>query len=177
MTLRRDPEKVRAWLRGSQNAAIERARGREGQRSTALRSATPPSDFCNEQGEPVRPATLKRRRRRRREKFVPTDWTRRVFALQGSFCVVTGQRAEQAHHAVPVSLLIDKGLGSHAGDPRNGVPVTRRVHERHETAYERILRSCLPTSVFEFAAEHGLEWYLERDQIYPRIPPLRKGRV
>ena len=166
--LRPDPEKVRAWQQRSRDTAIERARGREGMKSLQLRAAKP---------ESLRAPSMKRSRRSPRDRWVPRDWTRRVFEMHGAVCVVTGQRAVQAHHAIPVQTLVQRGLAQHAGDPRNGVPVSKRVHERHEQAVERILVACLPQSVFEFAADHGLEWYLERQQIYPRVPPAWKGRL
>ena len=191
--LRADPEQVCAWLQRSRDTAIERARGREGMSSMALRnSATQPADFRDADGKRVSPrdatpaeyravngSSKSKRQRpwRDRRKVVPRDWTRRVFEMHGAVCVVTGQRAHQAHHAIPVQVLIREGLAEHAGDPRNGVPVTKRVHERHEQAVERILVACLPASVFEFAREHGIDWYLDNERIYPRIPPAWKGRL
>jgi hypothetical protein len=180
--LRPDPEQVRAWQQRSRETAIERAYGREGMQSISARQANP-EEYARANGisgssigwHGNRPKG--RRRRTPRDRFVPRDWTRRVFELHGAVCVVTGQRAQQAHHGLPVQLLIREGLAEFAGDPRGGVPVTKRVHERHETAHERILLSCLPASVFELAAELGLDWYLEDERVYPRIPPAWRGRL
>lgn len=93
---------------------------------------------------------------------MPADWFDRVVALQGPLCVVTRRRAQHAHHAFEVQWLASNGLGWLASDPRIGVPVTRRVHERHTLAVRRIPRRRLPPSVELVAFELGLEWYLER---------------
>lgn len=105
--------------------------------------------------------------RLRRRQVVPRNWKRRVADLHGWRCVVTGCAADQAHHVVPVRILIQEGLEAFAGDPRNGVPVARLVHELHEHRLVRIPRAALPARVFEFVAELNLAWYLERH--YPDV--------
>lgn len=86
-------------------------------------------------------------------------WDAAMKSTEGR-CVVTGRYAEEIHHAIPRQSLRHRGLD--IWDPRNGVPVTRRTHERHTTAVERIPRECLPASVEEYASEIGLTHLLDR---------------
>ena len=83
--------------------------------------------------------------------------------LHDCACVVCGTRRNlDGHHAIPKRVLLRLGLGDYVMDKRNRVPVCRHDHESHECAHRRILRAELPASVFEFVAELGLEWYLDR---------------
>jgi hypothetical protein len=66
------------------------------------------------------------------------------------------------HHAIPGRLLRALGLHDYLSDTRNRVPLTRRRHERHESRVEPLTREELPDSVWEFADELGLRWYLEK---------------
>lgn len=78
-------------------------------------------------------------------------------------CVVCGTRTRlDGHHAIARRHLIRLGLGDFIMDTRNRVPVCRPDHESHECAYRRIRRDELPASVFEFARELGLDYYLDR---------------
>jgi hypothetical protein len=111
---------------------------------------------------------------RREEKTLPgaTGWTQRVFALYGNLCVVCSKpgrpvRAVQAHHATPKRTIIARGDNELAYDQRNGVPVCKRCHERHETATRRIPRSKLPEGVIRWAYEHDFGWYIDKRDIYP----------
>lgn len=71
----------------------------------------------------------------------------------------------QGHHAVAKSKLRQLGLTAACMDLRNRVSVCEHRHEQHTTGYRPIPRELLPASVFEFAAEHGLGWYV--DKHYP----------
>lgn len=78
-------------------------------------------------------------------------------------CVVCGTRRNlDAHHAVPRRALIRLGFADYVMDKRNRVWACRHDHESHENRHRPIRRCELPASVFEFAAELGLEWYIDR---------------
>lgn len=83
-------------------------------------------------------------------------------ASTGGRCAVSGAWADDAHHVIPKQSLKRRNLHAHLWDARNGIPLARRVHERHTTAVERIERSALPPAAEEFAAELGLSHLLER---------------
>lgn len=81
-----------------------------------------------------------------------------------------GDAAEslEAHHVIP-----QQTLRSHARlhgltapellwDPRVGVAVSGRRHDRHHSGHEPIRRAELPPDVFEFAEQYGLGWYIDR---------------
>lgn len=78
-------------------------------------------------------------------------------------CVVCGTHINlDGHHIIPRRVLVRHGFSEYVMDRRNRAAVCRHDHESHESAHRRILRAELPASVFEFAAELGLEWYLDR---------------
>ena len=82
---------------------------------------------------------------------------------ENGHCVVCGTRCNlDGHHAIPRRVLIRLGFFEHVMDKRNRVWVCRHDHESHECRHRPILRAELPASVFEFASELGLEWYLDR---------------
>lgn len=97
-------------------------------------------------------------------------WTQRVLALYGRRCVVCGARAVQGHHAVPRQTIVAReGEGTPLEyDARNGVPVCLACHAAHEGASRRIGYWRLPEGVVEWAREHGFEWVLDREQVYPK---------
>lgn len=76
------------------------------------------------------------------------------------------------HHAIPEQRLRrharDLGVAEYrlAYDPRVGLPVTRRRHERHHSGVEPIRRDELPRSVIAFCHEWSLTHVLDR--IYPK---------
>lgn len=180
--LRTDPEKQRAWEERARERALERARGREGQKSTALRAATAPSDFRDAGGKLIFPPAIDRNGnrivswrqtnpKRRRDRVAGLrGFTQRVKSLHGGKCLVCGHRAVQAHHIVPLRTLFAQGedvaqeLG---GDQRNGMPVCKTCHERHEQAFKRIPRSKLPAIAIEWAEAYGFAWYVEDRRVYP----------
>jgi hypothetical protein len=84
-----------------------------------------------------------------------------VCPLEGGFCI--GE--VQGHHILSKQLLRRRGLFFEMLDHRNRLPVCEYRHEQHTTGYKPIPRAALPESVFEFAKELDLEWYL--DKHYP----------
>lgn len=78
-------------------------------------------------------------------------------------CVVCGTRRNlDGHHAIPRRVLIWNHLDEFVMDKRNRVPVCRHDHESHENRHRPIRRDELPLSVFEFADELDLGWYIAR---------------
>lgn len=71
-----------------------------------------------------------------------------------------------AHHVAPLQALKREGVPEAAWyDPRNGMPLCRYHHGRHESGAERVPRELLADDHWEFAREHGMEYMLER--MYP----------
>lgn len=75
----------------------------------------------------------------------------------------------QAHHVIAQEVLRrlaragtldDRQLAAILWDPRNGLSVCRRHHDRHTLAASRIPAGALDAEHRAFAAEHGLERYL-----------------
>jgi hypothetical protein len=98
-------------------------------------------------------------------------------------CVVSGEPAVDAHHVIPkrairryVSARVRDGSVSRDAskgtlrrllwDQRNGIAVSRRVHDEHENRKRPIPRRCIPEAAVAFARELELEWMIERD--YPK---------
>lgn len=110
-----------------------------------------------------RTALRRRTPLRVRLKPAPKDPGRHEWGEGLGPCVVcgTGFRV-QGHHAVPKRVLKWYGLDASLWDIRNRVPVCRHDHESHETRARPIPRGLLPVSVFEFADEVGLGWYIDR---------------
>jgi hypothetical protein len=110
----------------------------------------------------------------------PADWRVAVYKASGGRCIISGARADgpsdprfDAHHVLPKGELRARGLLQRVWDPRNGVLLAEREHQRHEGAFLRVPRSKLPAVVWEFAAEldalAGTEWATVRlERIYPR---------
>lgn len=94
--------------------------------------------------------------------------------VKGKPCAVCGRPDRvQGHHVISQQTLrkvaSERGLDVSAvlWDERNGIPVCESEHSAHTSAKKRIPRSCLPLAAFQFAAELGLTWLIERD--YPKI--------
>jgi len=68
----------------------------------------------------------------------------------------------QAHHIIRKSTLLALGFHDFVMDKRNRLAVCEHRHEQHTCAHRLIPRRLLPASVFEFAEELGLGWYLDR---------------
>lgn len=71
------------------------------------------------------------------------------------------------HHLVTQQQIkkVVRGIdarGFRLNDERNIVPVCRRHHDLYHGCRLRIPREALPAGVEDFAAELGLEWWLER---------------
>lgn len=73
----------------------------------------------------------------------------------------------QAHHIVPRQQC--RKHGAPEWDTRNGMPVTKRRHERHHSRVEPIHRTELPDEVFLFLADYPAlqPWF---DRTYPSAP-------
>lgn len=144
--LKPDPEKVREFLRRGQVAGAKSLRASAQRAARAGRPAEGPLD--------------------------PATWRENVFAASAGRCIITGARARDAddrrfhcHHPLPKGVLRARGLHGHVWDDRNGVLVTRAVHERHEHGAgdeHRIPRERLPAGVWAFAQEldelDGTSW-------------------
>jgi hypothetical protein len=75
----------------------------------------------------------------------------------------------EAHHVLPKSKLKDLGITAHEDlyDERNGVGLCEYHHARH-TNYApggRMPRELVPESVYDFAAEHTIEFLIDAE--YP----------
>lgn len=103
---------------------------------------------------------LKRGRRKPVGVIVADIWRE---GLHEERCVVCGiGRNLDGHHAIPKRVLRRLGFGDYVMDKRNRVPACRHDHESHENRHRPIRRDELPASVFEFARDLCLEWYLDR---------------
>lgn len=110
---------------------------------------------------PLKRKTGLRRGRRKPVGVIVADIWRD--GLHSQRCVVCDTRQNlDGHHAIPKRVLLRLGYGDHVMDKRNRVPVCRHDHESHESRHRPIRRDELPASVFDFATELGLEWYIER---------------
>ena len=81
-----------------------------------------------------------------------------VCPLEGGVCI--GE--VQGHHILSKQLLRRRGLFFEMLDHRNRLAVCEHRHEQHTTGYKPIPRAALPASVFEFAKELDLEWWLDK---------------
>lgn len=110
---------------------------------------------------PLQRKTRLRRGRRKPVGVIVADIWRD--GLHRERCVVCGTRSNlDGHHVVPRRVLIRNGFADFVMDRRNRAAACRRCHESHECRHRPILRGELPASVFEFAAELRLEWYIDR---------------
>lgn len=77
-------------------------------------------------------------------------------------CAVCNRQAHHGHHIITKQELRRRGAAELLWDLRNMLPVCADCHARHHHAFRRIRRRELPAAAFEFAAELGLEWLIER---------------
>jgi 5-methylcytosine-specific restriction endonuclease McrA len=94
------------------------------------------------------------------------------------------RRGLEAHHGLPKAAIEDFARSERLSqeernrllwDPRNGVALCQRCHERHTTAFSRLSRAKLPKRVWAFALElnamatrQGKEWATVRlEREYP----------
>lgn len=94
------------------------------------------------------------------------DFKVAVLALDGG-CLVHDDPADcygdvEAHHVTTQQQLRRAGRHDLLWDPRNGMAVCDRAHDRHHLGYQRIPLACVPTRCVEFAREHGFERVLDR---------------
>lgn len=138
-----DPEKVREF--------IQRGRATSLSRSDALRQGRTAPKASRGSDRPVAP---------REDQVAPWRWRCTVLLLDHGLCVMCGagpffadqdRWTWQAHHPVHKQILPEE----RKWDPRNGVVLCRRCHERHETWTARIPREKLPARCMEFATELG----------------------
>jgi hypothetical protein len=165
VALRRDTEKSRAFQQRGR-APLSKGETFTGREANRIVQGGPPS------------ATPKKPRRKRRRESLPgrKGWTKRVFTLYGRWCLAcppkNQERAVQAHHVIPLSTILDashlseKERAERAYDARNGMPVCKRCHERHETATKRIPLGKLLPQHLEWADDNGFTYYIERGRIY-----------
>lgn len=71
--------------------------------------------------------------------------------------------AIQAHHVVDKDYIRRRVSKDPAVvyDPRNGMPVCRRCHEKHTLAVKRLSIRLIPFPAWEFAREHNVEHRIE----------------
>ena len=131
-------------------------------------------------------ANLRRARPKRREPGAGLQWRRGLgpcivcpyeARLAGAVCTCESAPTThcmvhgicrgpiEGHHAVEKQALKRRGLHRYLDDIRNRVPVCHERHEQHTSRVKPIPRGVLPASVFEFAAELGLTWWV--DKHYP----------
>lgn len=72
----------------------------------------------------------------------------------------------QGHHIIPKRTLKQQHFTDHVWDDRNGLGLCAWHHQRHENYRQRVPRDLLPEAVYEFAAELGIMWMLDRE--YPK---------
>jgi len=118
---------------------------------------------------PLRAGAARLRRRPRANPVsVAEQAAREAWKLDLGACVVCPAEggacrgSVQGHHAIGKQTLKRLGLRRLLWDRRNRVPVCEHRHEQHTSGYRPIPRELLPASVFEFAEEVGLGWWLDR---------------
>lgn len=115
----------------------------------------------------VKRTPLKRGRRRKPAAVIERDLWRhdlgpcRVCYQLGLAC----SGPVQGHHVLTQQALRKRGFEEFLWDKRNRLATCEGAHMRHHTRIRPIPRELLPDSAFEFAAELGLTWLLER--VYP----------
>jgi hypothetical protein len=174
--LRSDPQATSAWQQRSRERALERARGREGMASAALRAATAPGDFRDADGEvlPAKPllpglSTLKRTKRKK-QIVVPKGVRQSALRRSEGLCIVclydalrrgqmrqTACRATQLHHVLP-----QRTWPEFAKCVEILVGICPACHQNHESAFRRIPWAALPQCAVDFARRHRLDWFIER---------------
>lgn len=106
---------------------------------------------------------LRARPSRRRGEIVSSIWRRDlggciVCPFEGGIC----QGPVEAHHLIPAQVLRKHGLEAFLMDHRDRVGVCSRRHEQITTAYRPFPVELLPDSFFEFAADTGLMWWVDK---------------
>jgi hypothetical protein len=135
--LKSDPEQVRAWTERSRERARQQAR----------------EDAGNGQV----------RTRRKRKVKIPAEVRERVAARTDGYCICgCGRWAFEIHHVLPEGKFPELAKAE-----SNYVAVNPVCHARHENAFRRLRRDCLPQYVLDLAAtDSRYQLYLERT--YPK---------
>lgn len=96
-------------------------------------------------------------------------------------CGALGVRVE-GHHTIKQQTIRREArsrkldVATWLWDPRNGIPLCERCHEKHTLAVQRVPGYLLPIRVWEFARDLGLEWALEKEHpMTPGGPPPEGG--
>lgn len=114
-----------------------------------------------------KPASSKKRPLTAEERAARAIFKPTVLRLDGG-CVVHRYHPDlcegplQAHHVIQQQTLRKWNLFKELWDPRVGMTVCERVHERHTLAVERIPLNAIPGRCLRFAREYGFVEYLER---------------
>lgn len=137
------------------------------------------STFKSRGGRPARGIRGNPKTRAQSKKWPgATGWTQRVFALYGRVCLACPRKdpkpATQAHHVIPKQVIVNarhlspEERAQLAYDARNGLPICEQCHMDHEYAPDwRIPRVRLLPDHFEWAADHGFRYFIEKREIYP----------
>lgn len=146
--LKADREKTRAWRERSNDAAMERARGREGERSAApvrFKAKTPARTQACRCGERA------------------TGW-HHWLPQQQIRVYVRGLRLD--------GRASRRRLRSLLADERNLIAVCAACHDLIDPLLglgPQARRCDVPASAFEFAAELGAEWLVRLERLYPVV--------
>lgn len=94
------------------------------------------------------------------------DLARSTFkrATRGKVCVACPSRAQEAHHLIRRQVIErERENELDAWRPELAVPVCRRCHQRHTSAFRRLPRAQLPWAGILLVREWGLEWALDAE--------------
>lgn len=148
-----DPEKVRAFQQRAREKTAEK------QRQASANGALPRSELARRGKGGVNPPRPENASTAVAGPLSPAEWRVAVWTLDLGRCVGCGREVPrdadrwtwQAHHPIPKQKLPP----GKKYDPRNGVTLCRRCHERHESVTHRIPGYRLPERAWSFARECG----------------------
>lgn len=107
-------------------------------------------------------------------------WKQKVTHGRCVVCVADGRERDahpehDPHHVLPQRVIrryvrslrlpvedAKRLLRSLLWDPRNGICLDRRCHDKHESGFRPVPRELIPAKAFQFARELGLDWWLEK---------------
>lgn len=102
-------------------------------------------------------------------------WKAAVMREHDGRSILSGEPAEECHHAINQQVLrrraadLDLPKEQLLWDARVGVPLTQREHRRHHSGHNPIPRETLPQSVFKFADEYALAWWMDKNYAPRRL--------
>jgi hypothetical protein len=101
--------------------------------------------------------------KRRHGEIVSAIWRRDlggciVCPFEGGTCA----GPVEAHHLIPAAVLRKHGLAAFLMDVRNRAAVCSHRHEQITSAYKPFPVALLSDVFFEFAADAGLMWWVDR---------------